>query len=241
MASDLPRRNFLKLAGTAVAAGAVAQTTLAQEPSNGAKAGPVKIVGVCCSLRAGKSTVASVGACLEAAKAAAPDRIAIELIDLADLKIPAGPAAGLPLEPGQQDVFPALVPKLADPQVAGIIIGTPVYFGNMSSLCKAFLERCMAFRKDGFALGNKVGAVLAVGGSRNGGQEQAIKSVQTVLSAQNMLIVGEAKPLCHCGATVWNNGDAFLQDEGNQATIKSVGQRVAEVALMIAAQWCVSH
>ena len=40
------------------------------------------------------------------------------------------------------------MPKLAAPGVAGIIIGTPVYFGNMSSLCKAFLDRCIVFHKD---------------------------------------------------------------------------------------------
>ena len=217
-----------------MAASAAATAALAQETPAGAKPTTVKIVGVCGSLRAGKTTVASMEACLAAAKAVAPTQIETELIDLASLKIPAGPAAGLALEPGQQDDFPTLVPKLADPSVGGIIIGTPVYFGNMSSLCKAFLERCIVFRKNGFTLGNKVGAALAVGGGRNGGEEQVVKSVQTVLLAQNMLVVGEAKPHCHCGATVWNNGDDFLQDKDNQATIQSVGQRVAEVALMVA-------
>lgn len=236
MASDLARRHFLKIAGTAMAAGAVSHTASAQEDARAKGTRPVKIVGVCCSLRAGKSTVAAMQACLEAAKAAAAGKVEIELIDLANLKIPAGPAAGLPLEPGERDDFPPLVPKLSDARVGGIIIGTPVYFGNMSSLCKAFLERSMAFRKDGYTLSNKVGAVVAVGGSRNGGQEQAIKSVQTVLSAQNMLLVGEAKPLCHCGAAVWNKGDDFLKDKNNQDTIRSVGQRVAEVALLVAAR-----
>ena len=54
--------------------------------------------------------------------------------------------------------------------MAGIILGTPVYFGNMSSLCKAFLDRCIVFHKDRL-LANKVGGVLAVGGARNGGEE----------------------------------------------------------------------
>ena len=53
----------------------------------------------------------------------------------------------------------ALAAELGDPEVAGIILGTPVYFGNMSSLCKAFLERCIVFPKEK-TLTNKVGGVL---------------------------------------------------------------------------------
>ena len=71
-------------------------------------------------------------------------------------------AAGVPLEPGERDDFPTLIPKLSDPAVAGIIIGSPVYFGNMSSLCKAFLERLMVFRKDNYALSNVVAGVSFV-------------------------------------------------------------------------------
>jgi multimeric flavodoxin WrbA len=218
----------------AAAAGALAATAAADDGVKKPRAGKIKIIGVACSLRAGKSTAASLAMCLDAAKAVNPDAIETELIDLATLSLPAEPAANLPLKPGQVDDFPALVPKLADPAVRAIIIGTPVYFSNMSSPCKVFLERCMAFRKDDFALGNKVGGVLAIGAGRTGGgQELAIQSVLAALISQNMLVVGEAKPASHGGASVWNSGDDFLQDEMNQATIKSLGQRVAEVAMMV--------
>ena len=92
----------------------------------------------------------------------------------------------------------------------------------------------MAFRKEGFSLSNKVAAVIAVGGNRNGGQGLTIRAVQAAPMAQNMLIVGEAKPASHPGAAVWNNSERFLDDEGNAATIASVGRRVAEVVLMLA-------
>jgi multimeric flavodoxin WrbA len=216
------------IGGAAAGAVAAAGTVAAAAAETPAKK---KIVGLACSLRPGKSTLESLRACLEAARAVDPERIEIELVDLAAMKIPAGPAAGLELEPGERDDFPALVPKLADPAVAAIVVATPVYFGNMSSLCKAFLERWMTFRKNGFQLSNKVGAVVAVGGTRNGGQELAIRSVQTCLMSQDMIVVGEAQPLSHGGAAVWNSGDNFLADETNQATLKSVGKRVAQVAL----------
>ena len=140
----------------AAAAGAV--SAAAAEPAETERAKPIKIVGICCSPRQGKTTAASLAVCLEAAREV-DEKIDSELIELAGMKIDGSLAAGVPLEPGQQDDFPDLVPKLSDPKVAGIIIGTPVYFGNMTSLCKAFLERCIVFRKNNFALANKVAEV----------------------------------------------------------------------------------
>ena len=234
MESDLTRRGFLGVAGTAVAAGVATRSASANADERELGPESIKILGICCSFRKGQSTVTAMQMCLDAAKEVDPPNIEIELIDLAGMEISGSPAAGIPLEPGRQDDFPSLVPKLSDPKVAGIIIGTPVYFGNMSSLCKAFLERFMVFRKDNFALRNKVAGVLAVGGARDGGQELTITSVQTSLLCQNMIIVGEATPTSHGGAAVWNNGKDFAEDELNQATAASLGRRVAEVARCVA-------
>lgn len=158
-----------------------------------------------------------------------------ESIELAGMKIDGSLAAGVPLEPGQQDDFPQLVPKLSESKVAGIIIGTPVYFGNMTSLCKAFLDRCIVFRKNRFALANKVAGVLAVGGCRNGGQELTVRSVQTALMCQELIIVGDGRPTGHFGATVWNSGEGEItDDEFGMSTVRNLGRRVAEVALRMA-------
>ena len=182
----------------------------------------------------GKTTAASLQVCLEAA-AQVNRRIEVELIELAEMKIDGSLAAGLAPAPGQQDDFQKLVPKLSDPKVKGIIIGTPVYFANMTSLCKAFLDRCIAFRKNNFALGNKVAGVLAVGGARNGGQELTIQSVQAALLCQEMLIVGDARPGARIGATVWNDGKADVtRDEFGMTTARNLGSRVAETALQLA-------
>ena len=230
MVSEVTRRKFLGTAGTVVAAGAAVSATSA-EPAETGQAKPIKIVGICCSPRKGKTTAASMAVCLEAARAV-DEKINGELIELAGMKIDGSLAAGVPLEPGQKDDFPDLVPNLSDPDVAGIIIGTPVYFGNMTSLCKAFLERCIVFRKNSFALANKVAGVLAVGGARNGGQELTIQSVQAALMCQEMVIVGDGRPTGHFGATVWNSGKGEVtDDEFGMATARNLGRRVAEVAL----------
>jgi multimeric flavodoxin WrbA len=81
-------------------------------------------------------------------------------------------------------------------------------------------------------LANTVGAVLAVGGVRNGGQELTIRSVQTALMCHEMLIVGDGRPTAHFGATLWNNGDDDISDdEFGLVTAANLGRRVAEVAL----------
>ena len=163
MPSDLTRRGFLGSAATAAVLGSAA--TIAAAPSeaeHAAQPRPIKILGICCSPRKGKTTAAALSICLDAVKAF-DGRIEVELIELAGRRIPGEVAAGIALEPGERDDFPALVPKLSEPAIAGIILGTPVYFGNMSFLCKAFLDRCIIFHKDK-PLANKVAGVLAVGG-----------------------------------------------------------------------------
>jgi multimeric flavodoxin WrbA len=107
----------------------------------------------------------------------------------------------------------------------------------MSSLCKAFIERLMAFRQRDFALSNKVAGALAVGGARNGGQELTIRSVQAALMSQQMIVVGDAPPTGHWGGTVWANAggpDAgVMADEQGMASVKNLGRRVGEIALLL--------
>lgn len=224
MNSDLTRRGFLGVAGVA-AAGLAAGAT---------PAGPVKILGISSSLRKGKTTAAGMQICLEAAKAVSP-AIEIELVELADYRIPAGPAAGIELEPGERDDFPKLAEKLADPKLAAIIVGSPVYFGTLSSSCKVFLERCTAFRKSG-GLSNKVAGVLAVGACRNGGQELTIQTVQAALLSYEMIVVGDSRPTGHRGATLVSTKDTIDDDEFGISTAKNLGRRVAEVALRLGAE-----
>jgi len=233
MTTGVTRREFLGKAGTVAAVGAGTGVALAAADASSAEKRPIKIIGICCSPRKGKSTATSLRACLDAAREAGAE---VELIELAEMNIPGAVAAGIPLQEGEKDDFPKLVPKLSDPRVAGIIIGTPVYFGNMTALCKAFLDRCIAFRKNNLALSNKVAGVLAVGGCRNGGQELTIKSVQSALLGQEMIIVGDGRPTGHYGATVWNDKKVndVTKDTFGMATAKNLGRRVAEVAMRVA-------
>ena len=226
MSNLLGRRELMGAAGAMAVVGALGAAAQ-DSPVN------LKIVGVCCSPRAGKTTSAALALCLAAAKEKDPN-IETELIELGGLSIPAQLAAGLPLRDGEVDDFPEIAKKLADPSVAAIIVGSPVYFSNMSSLCKAFLERCMVLRQDGFKLRNKVAGVVAVGGTRNGGQELTVQSIEAALMCQDMVVVGTGKPAGRAGATLWNVEDSIEADTFGKDTARSLGQRVAEVARVIA-------
>ncbi len=229
MADRIGRRELIGVAGAAALAGAMTGSAFAQE-----EAAKRKVIGINCSPRKGKTTAAALEVCLQSAQAVSSD-IETALIELAELSIPAQLAAGQPLHDGEQDEFPELVEKLGDPAVAGIIIGSPVYFGNMSALCKAFLDRCIVFRKDGFKLRNKIAGVLAVGSARNGGQELTIRSIQTALMCQDMVIVGDGQPSARIGAALWNQDEAIAGDEFGLDSARNLGRRVAELALRLSA------
>ena len=139
MSSDMTRRVFLGTVGATAVAASTRQAVAADADTP--KSGSLKILGIACSPRPGKTTAAALSVALEAAKAAGPN-VETELVELAGMNIPVfDPAA-----PDSAD-FEKVAAKLTDPKVAGILVGTPVYFSGMSSLCKAFLDHCMALRK----------------------------------------------------------------------------------------------
>ena len=217
------RRNFIKAAGAATLASAVVNKVQAVENE-------ILIIGVSCSPRKGKTTATSVQVALDAAKGV-DSRITIKLIDLGGKAI-AGwkpPVAGQTIE----DDFDLLLPSFKAPNLGGIIIGTPVYFRNISSLCAAFLERLSALRQPTMQLAGKIVGALSVGAYRNGGQELAIQQIQTAMLCHQAVIVG-GKPDAFQGATLWNNyQDDIFKDEFGIKTAQQLGTQVAEAAFML--------
>jgi multimeric flavodoxin WrbA len=194
----------------------------------------MKIVGIACSPRKGKSTLYALETCLKAAKEAAPG-VETTLIELSEMKINGCIACGKcmkVLECSQEDDFIKMIPILSAPDLAGLVIATPVYLGSMTSQCKAFLDRCVMFRRNGFLLRNKVGGVVAVGGVRNGGQELTIQAIQAAMLVQDMVVVSEGGPTSHYGATLWSgHPEGIEKDTFGLETARNLGKRVAEVAM----------
>jgi multimeric flavodoxin WrbA len=214
------RRNFLATAGMAALA-----TSLARGAEETSKGKSIKILGLACSPRKGMTTAKAVQTALDAAKSV-DARITIELIDLGGLSI----AGWSPTPP--KDDFDAILPKLKDPQLGGLIFGSPAYFRSLSSLCKAFIERCMPLREGVMVLGDKPVGALAVGGGRNGGQELVVQQILTAMLSYGMVPVGGKSPAM-LGGTLWNTKDDVSRDELGLQSAKLLGTHVAEVALKL--------
>jgi len=193
----------------------------------------MKIIGVSCSPRKGKSSKYALEVCLQAVKETLPEAETV-LIELSDMKINGCVACGKcmkVLECSQEDDFIKMIPILSDSELAGLVMATPVYFGSMTSQGKAFLDRSVMFRRNGFLLRNKVGGVIAVGGVRSGGQELTIQSVHAAMLVQDMVVVSEGQPTSHYGATLWSgHPDGIEKDTFGLETARNLGKRVAEVA-----------
>ena len=222
MKANVTRRHFLAATSTAALAATTA-SALAAEAGGSAK--PLKILGVSCSPRKGMTTTKAVQTALDAAKAVDP-RIQTELIDLGELNI-----AGYSPKPPQDD-FTGILPKLQDPAVAGLIIGSPSYFRGISALCKAFIERCAPLREPTMVLADKPVGVVAVGQFRNGGQELVIEQIQAAMLCFGMVPVGGHAPAFQ-GATLLSAKDSIAQDDLGLKTAAQLGKHVGEAAIKL--------
>ncbi|MBI2929738.1 MAG: NAD(P)H-dependent oxidoreductase [Verrucomicrobia bacterium] len=134
-----PMNRRLFFGAAAVSAASLSTLSNAAESA----AGSVKLVGLAGSLRKGKSTYKAVELALESAKTVSP-AIATELIELSGLNLDPYIAVGAKSS-DRPDDFPALREKLVAPDVFGILMGSPVYMGIVSSPLKALFERMLAF------------------------------------------------------------------------------------------------
>jgi multimeric flavodoxin WrbA len=224
---DINRRLFLGAAAASTAS--LATFAKAAEPA----AGSIKIIGIAGSLRKGKSTYKAVELALESAKTVSP-AISTDIIELSGLNLDPYIAVGSKSS-DRPDDFPSVREKLVAPDVFGILMGSPVYMGIVSSPLKQLFERMLAFRQGGFPLRNKVGGALAVGGGRNTGVELVVQQLIMFMMSQGMLLVGDGTPGDHWGGTMQSQGDDLSKDEGSLNTVRGVGKRVAEIALRLAA------
>ena len=105
---------------------------------------------------------------------------------------------------------------------AGIIAGSPVYFGVMAwDLKRVFDEFVGARRK----MEDKVGAAFATGGHPTGGKETTIMSILQCMLIYGMIIVGDPMNASgHYGVACLGAPDQTAEDDGFK-----LGVRVAEL------------
>jgi len=118
-----------------------------------------------------------------------------------------------------------------------ILIGTPVYQGTLSGQAKVVLDRMRAFAASNpHALRGKVGAAVADGGDRIGGQELAIRSIVDFYLINEMVPVGGGSFGANLGATFWSKdkGAAGVKwdKEGLRSLYKTM-DRLMEVCFLM--------
>ena len=119
------------------------------------------------------------------------------------------------------------------------ILGTPVYQGTLSGQLKTVLDRCRAIvARDMDALKDKVGAAVAVGGDRGGGQEPAILAIHAFYLANKMIPVSGGPFGANLGGTIWSQdkgAEGAEQDETGMQSVRQTVRRLVELTQAIKA------
>ena len=106
---------------------------------------------------------------------------------------------------------------------AGIIAGSPVYFGGMAADLKRVFDEFVGVRKK---MEGKVGAAFATSGNATGGKETTMMSIMQALLIYGMVVVGD--PMSATG----HYGVACVGAPDKKTTENAIklGHRVAELA-----------
>lgn len=106
---------------------------------------------------------------------------------------------------------------------AGIIVGSPVYFGTMAAELKKVLDDYVSVRRQ---MENKIGAAFTTSGDPTGGKETTMMSIIQALLIYGMIIVGD--PISATGH--YGVGCVGAPDAGTIENGRKLGRRVAELA-----------
>lgn len=111
----------------------------------------------------------------------------------------------------------------------GLIMGSPVYYGLITGQLKVMMDRSVPIRayKGSFGMAGKVGAGIACGGFRNGGQELTLQCIHTYMLQQNMRVVSDGPPYSHSGATIVGSA------EGDEIGLKTITNLANNMAVMM--------
>jgi multimeric flavodoxin WrbA len=113
----------------------------------------------------------------------------------------------------------------------GIMVSTPVYFGDRSSLAQTFLEKIRVDQALNESLQGKVYAGLAVGAKRNGGQETTlIYHMLDMLNAGLLCVGNDSETTSQYGGT-GHAGDigTMPNDDYGLQTAMGTGRRLSRV------------
>ena len=188
----------------------------------------MRVIGVVCSPRVGGNTEILVKEALSGAKERGSD---VELITLAGKTIAPCDACRACMKTGEchiEDDMQEIYKKFQEAD--GIIIGSPVYFYNVSAQAKLLIDRTYALfwtKK----LTGKVGGVLAM--ARRTGGANVLSSLYTILIAHRMVVAGGT--VGYEGEEVpYAEKEAIRKDERAMREARAVGKNVVRLIKSLA-------
>jgi multimeric flavodoxin WrbA len=120
-----------------------------------------------------------------------------------------------------KDFMTEVYPKLENAD--GWIMGSPVYHGHMSGQLKTFLDRLRAsLARDPNIFNNKIGAGIASGGDRNGGQEPTLQSMIDFYIINSMIPVGGGVFGANLGSALWSRDKGAEGTEADAEGLRSI-------------------
>jgi len=113
-----------------------------------------------------------------------------------------------------------------------VVVGSPVYFANMSGEVKTFFDNWTL--KFGLfqdrKMRNKVGAAFATGGSVSNGKEVTMLTILAAMLVNQMVVVSGGGGF---GASATTGPDSPGIDDKEVTEARELGKRVAEVAAVV--------
>jgi len=124
-------------------------------------------------------------------------------------------------------------------QADGYIIASPVYemgvTGQLATFFNRFLGTYTILKENPSYFSKKVGGAIAVGGTRNGGQECTINCIMGFYHTQGITVVNGGLG-CYGGTAVWSQDKKALGAQEDLFGIKNarlIGEKVATMAKII--------
>ncbi|MEA5001985.1 MAG: flavodoxin family protein [Christensenella sp.] len=104
----------------------------------------------------------------------------------------------------------------------GILIGSPVYFGNVTTETKALIDRLgRVTRENGFTLKNKPGAAVVT--ARRAGSNFTMAAINYLFTINQMPVVSSS----YWNFTMACEKDEWKNDEEAAGTLKTLGENMA--------------
>ena len=121
----------------------------------------------------------------------------------------------------------------------GYIIASPVYEMGITAQLVTFFNRFRPsyniLKENRNYFSNKVGGAIAVGGTRNGGQESAINCILGFYHTQGILVVNGGLGVYN-GASLWSKdkkAEGVMEDLAGIKNARIIGKKVAETAVLM--------